>query len=212
MADFNALIAGYRRFHEAGWVEERERWEALAEGQKPKTMVIACSDSRTDPARIFDTVPGEIFTVRNIANLVPPFEQGGGRHGVSAALEFAITQLEVEEVVVMGHGSCGGCAAALTGQFRGAAPGEGGFIAHWIDMLDEAREAVLIDYGSDLDGKAFEAMEHEAVKVSLKNLRTFPWVCEREAAGTLKLHGAYFAISDGVLHVLDEASGIFAPV
>jgi carbonic anhydrase len=208
MADFNALLDGYRRFRDERWRQERERWAELAEGQSPKVMVIACSDSRVDPATIFDTSPGEMFVVRNVANLVPPFEVGGGRHGVSAALEFAVTQLEVPEIVVMGHGQCGGVSAALSRRFENAAPGEGGFIAHWIDLLDEARDKIVHKHG-DSDG-AVRALEHETVRVSLRNLRTFPPVAERERAGTLTLHGAYFAIADGTLHLLDEASGQFS--
>ncbi|HEX8514119.1 MAG TPA: carbonic anhydrase [Allosphingosinicella sp.] len=200
------LIDGYRRFREADWARERARWSQLAEGQSPRVMVIACSDSRVDPTQIFDSGPGEMFVVRNVAALVPPYETTGGHHGVSAALEFAVTQLEVEEVVVMGHGFCGGCAAALTGQFDDAAHGEGHFIADWIELLRDARDKVRAEHGED-----FRAMELEGVRVSLTNLRTFPWVRERESDGRLKLHGAYFAISDGVLHLLDEASGEFAP-
>jgi carbonic anhydrase len=210
MTGFNELIEGYRRFREHGWKAQRERWAELAAAQRPKVMVIACSDSRVDPSMIFDTRPGEMFVVRNVANLVPPFEPDTGYHGVSAALEFAVTQLEVEELVVMGHGSCGGCAAALTGQFDSAAHGAGHFIAHWIDMLREAREQVRERY-PELDASAYLAMEHEGVRVSLRNLRTFPWVREREETGRLKLHGAYFAIADGRLHVLDEATGAFSP-
>src|SRR5215212_12250082 len=134
MQHISKLIEGYRRFRETGWKRERDRWSELAEGQSPKLMVIACSDSRVDPAQIFDVKPGEIFVVRNVANLSPPFETEPGHHGVSAALEFAVTQLEVEEIVVMGHGSCGGCAAALTGQFEDAEPGQGHFIASWVDL------------------------------------------------------------------------------
>ncbi|MFW2830191.1 carbonic anhydrase [Sphingomonas sp. ID0503] len=209
MADFNDLLNGYRRFRTGGWQAQRARWAELAQGQSPKVMVIACSDSRVDPSQIFDTSPGEMFVVRNVANLVPPFEVGGGRHGVSAALEFAVTQLEVSEVVVMGHGACGGCKAALSRQFADAQPGDGGFIAHWIDLLDEARDRIKAEHG---DGpEAVHAMELEAVKVSLANLRTFPFVAKREAAGTLKLRGAYFAIADGLLHLLDEDSGSFSP-
>jgi carbonic anhydrase len=211
LADFSALIEGYHRFRDTGWSSQRERWSQLAEGQAPRVIIIACSDSRVDPAQIFDASPGEMFVVRNVANLVPPFETGGGYHGVSAALEFAVTQLKVEEIIVMGHGFCGGCAAALTGQFTGASPGEGGFIAHWIDMLDEAREKVRAAHSEPLGREAFHEMELEAVRVSLRNVRTFPWVREREADGALKLHGAFFAISDGVLHVLDEETGEFAP-
>lgn len=210
MTGFADLIEGYRRFRRSGWATQRERWAELAEGQSPRVMVIACSDSRVDPAQIFDARPGEMFVVRNVANLVPPFEPDSAYHGVSAALEFAVTQLEVDELVVMGHGSCGGCAAALTGQFDRAGHGAGHFIAHWIDMLTDARAAIRARHPI-LDQAAYRAMEHEGVRISLRNLRTFPWVREREQAGRLKLHGAYFAISDGILHVCDEASGGFAP-
>jgi carbonic anhydrase len=203
----DALIAGYRRFRDTAWREQRERWEALKDGQAPKVMVIACSDSRVDPSQIFDTLPGEMFVVRNVAAMVPPFEIGGWRHGVSAAIEFAVTQLEVPEIVVMGHGACGGVHAALTRRFHESAPGEGGFIAGWIHLLDEARDRVLSTHGDAPE--AGQAMELEAVKVSIANLRTFPFVRAREAAGTLKLHGAYFAIRDGMLHLLDESSGAF---
>jgi len=212
MARFNELIDGYRRFRETGWGRERERWAELAEGQSPKVMVIACSDSRVDPAQIFDVRPGEIFVVRNVANLVPPYETGGGHHGVSAALEFAVTQLQVEEVIVLGHGFCGGSAAALTGQFDDAPHGEGHFIADWIQLLEAAREKVRGEHGErGFERDAFRAMELEGVRTSLGNLRTFPFVTEREADGRLALHGAFFSIAEGVLHVLDEKSGAFAP-
>jgi len=205
---FAGLVAGYRRFRELGWSSQRERWTELRDGQSPRVMVIACSDSRVDPAQIFDTSPGEIFVVRNVANLVPPFELGGGRHGVSAALEFAVTQLEVSEIVVLGHGSCGGVEAALSRRFAGQPAGNGGFIAHWVDMLDEARERIIAEYGEGPEAK--RALELETVRVSLANLRSFPCIPEREAAGKLKLRGAYFAIADGVLHVMTE-DGTFAP-
>src|SRR3954466_13818668 len=129
MTGFSDLLSGYQRFRETDWTRQRSRWAELREGQKPSVMVIACSDSRVDPAQVFDTSPGEIFVVRNVANLVPPFELDGSRHGVSAALEFAVTQLNVTDIVVMGHGSCGGVKASLTHAFDGAEPGEGGFIA-----------------------------------------------------------------------------------
>ena len=207
---FAAMIDGYRRFRETGWARDRERWSDLAEGQSPEVMVIACSDSRVDPATIFDTRPGEMFVVRNVAALVPPYQPDSNYHGVSAALEFAVTQLEVKEVLVMGHGFCGGCAASLTGQFDAARDGEGHFIAHWIDLLDPARDKVRAEHPT-LDRAAFQAMEREGVRVSLRNLRTFPWVAEREATGRLKLHGAVFSISDGILYVCDEAQGGFSP-
>ena len=174
-------------------------------------MVLACADSRVDPAHIFDAKPGEMFVVRNIAALAPPYEITRGFHGVSAALEFAVTQLEVGAILVMGHGLCGGCAAALTGQFDNTEPGDGHFIADWVRMLSAARDRVRAKH-ERLDRVAFLEMEREAVKVSLANLRTFPWITEREQLGSLKLHGAHFSIAEGQLYILDEAEGAFRPV
>jgi carbonic anhydrase len=213
MPGLDGLLDGYRRFRATGWARERERWSDLAEGQSPDVMVIACSDSRVDPATIFDARPGEMFVVRNVAALVPPYQPDSNYHGVSAALEFAVTQLKVGEILVMGHGFCGGCAAALTGQFDEARSEgeEGHFIAHWIDLLDEARDHVLARHDGEFGRSAFQEMEMEGVKVSLRNLRSFPWVSEREAEGSLRLGGAFFSIADGCLHLLDEASGIFSP-
>lgn len=210
MTDFNDLVDGYQRFRTSDWRRQRDRWAELKEGQSPKVMVIACSDSRVDPAQIFDTLPGEIFVVRNVANLVPPFETGGGHHGVSAALEFAVTQLEVTDVVVMGHGACGGCKAALTQGFAHAPQGEGGFVSDWVSLLDDAREKVIAKHGDAADTDAMREMELESVRTSIANLRTFPFVTKREDAGTLTLRGAYFAIADGVLHLMDE-NGEFKP-
>lgn len=211
MTAFSNLIAGYGRFRQDQWPAERSRWAELLEGQSPRTMVIACSDSRVDPAQIFDTRPGEIFVVRNVAALVPPYETTAGRHGVSAAVEFAVLALGVSDILVMGHGRCGGCAAALHRTVADALPGEGGFVAHWVDMLDEARAEVAAEFGTE--GRAAErAMEEAAVKVSLANLMSFPFVAERVEAGTLRLRGGLFAIADGILYLLDEDSGRFAPV
>lgn len=211
MTDFADMLAGYRRFRNTGWGQQRGRWDELNEGQSPRVMVIACSDSRVDPTQIFDTSPGEIFVVRNVAALVPPFETNPGHHGVSAALEFAVQVLKVQEIVVMGHGKCGGCKAALSQALKDAPPGEGGFVHNWIELLDGAREKVVARFGDDRSRDAERAMEQEGVKVSLDNLRTFPCVRSKERDGELKLIGAFFAIADGQLHVLDEASGQFAP-
>jgi len=210
MPYLNQLIEGYRRFRETVWARERERWAELSEGQSPKVMILSCADSRVDPAQIFDARPGEMFVVRNIAALAPPYETSRGFHGVSAALEFAVTQLRVGEILVMGHGLCGGCAAALTGQFDDSDHGEGHFIADWVGMLSGARDRVRAEH-ADLDPDAFLAMEREAVKVSIANLRTFPWIVEREQSGDLKLHGAHFSIAEGRLYILDEAEDTFRP-
>ena len=205
------LIEGYRRFRQTRWAHERERWAELAEGQSPQVMILACADSRSDPAEIFDARPGEMFVARNIAALAPPYETSSGFHGVSAALEFAVTQLEVGEILVMGHGMCGGCAAALTGKFDDRRSGHGQFIADWVRMLERARDKVRARH-TELDRDAFLDMEQEAVKVSLANLRTFPWITERERDGRLKLHGGHFSIAEGRLYLLDEEKGAFEPV
>lgn len=211
MPEFAELLRGYRRFREASYPKQRARYEKLvAEGQHPKLMIIGCSDSRVDPAQIFDVDPGEIFVVRNVAALVPPFETTPGQHGVSAALEFAVQFLEVRQIVVMGHGMCGGCKAALTRDLHGSELGEGGFIANWVHLLDEAREPVAARHGTH-GREAERAMELAAVGVSLENLRTFPCVREKEGSGDLKLRGAFFSISEGVLYVRDEETGEFIP-
>ncbi|MDO7835322.1 carbonic anhydrase [Sphingobium sp. HBC34] len=211
MTDFSDMLQGYHRFRATGWNQQRARWDELNEGQSPRVMVIACSDSRVDPAQIFDTGPGQIFVVRNVAALVPPFETAPGHHGVSAALEFAVQVLKVGEIVVMGHGKCGGCKAALSQDLKDAPPGEGGFIHNWIELLDDARDVVVGRYGEQRDRTVERAMEQEAVKVSLANLRTFPCVRSKERKGELKLIGSFFAITDGVLNILDEESGAFSP-
>jgi len=207
--EFDRLIQGYHRFHKEDWSRQRSRWAQLAEGQSPKTLVIACSDSRVDPTRIFDVTPGELFVVRNIANLVPPFELSKGYHGVSAALEFAVTQLNVPQIIVMGHGACGGVNASLNHAFEGAPRGQGGFIAEWVSLLEEERDRIVAELGTGPE--AIRALEYACVRVSIANLRTFPCIPEREAAGTLKLRGAHFAIAEGVLYLMDEKTGEFAP-
>jgi len=165
-------------------------------------MIIACSDSRVDPATIFGSRPGEVFVVRNVAALVPPFDKSGGLHGVSAALEFAVTKLGVEEILVLGHGACGGVNAALTRSLENAKPGEGGFVAEWIGLLDEARDKVLAAHGANQEGQT--ALEQEGVRVSIANLKTFPFVRKGLEEGTLSIHGAVFAIADGKLRVLED--------
>ena len=211
MPEFTELLRGYHRFRADGYPEQRERYDKLvAEGQSPKLMIIGCSDSRVDPAQIFDVDPGEIFVVRNVAALVPPYEESAGQHGVSAALEFAVNFLKVRQIVVMGHGMCGGCQAALSRDLYGNAPGEGGFIANWVGLLDDARDEVVAKHGTE-GREAERAMELAAVGVSLANLRTFACVRKREADGSLKLRGAFFSIAEGVLYVRDEETGQFQP-
>lgn len=207
MPEFASLVDGYRRFRSHSYVEQKARFDALSnDGQAPPVMIISCCDSRVDPATVFDTVPGQVFALRNVANLVPPFETGGGLHGASAAIEFGVLGLGVKHIVVLGHGQCGGIGAALAGGDLGM---EGrSFVDDWMTIVSDARDRVL----HDCTGDQQLALEHEAIKVSIANLRSFPFIAEREAAGALKLHGAWFAITSGGLHVLDEASGLFEAV
>lgn len=211
MKNFGEMIEGYGRFRGGDWKFQRERWERLIEGQEPQVMVISCSDSRVDPAQIFDVAPGEIFVVRNVAALVPPYETTPGQHGVSAAVEFAVQFLKVRQIVVMGHGLCGGCQAALSRSLHDNPAGEGGFVANWVSLLDEVRNPVAAQYGTD-GREAERAMEYAAVRQSIANLKTFPFVAEKLASGELELRGAHFAIADGVLYVMDDDTGEFAAV
>ncbi len=206
MPEFRKLLDGYVRFRSDNYATERARWETLAEGQEPPVMIVACCDSRVDPATIFDTQPGQAFVLRNVANLVPPYEEGGGLHGASAAIEFGVTGLGVRHVVVMGHGACGGIKAALAGHDHTALPS---FIDGWMSILDRPRAQILAD--SSIENKQL-ALELAAVRQSLENLRTFPFIAQREAAAELSLHGCHFAIAEGQLFVLDDAEDAFRPV
>jgi carbonic anhydrase len=206
VSEFIALVEGYRRFRSDAYLRQKARFDKLAsEGQAPPIMIISCCDSRVDPATIFDTIPGQVFALRNVANLVPPYETGGGLHGVSAAIEFGVTGLKVKHIVVLGHAQCGGISAALRGGDLGMSGRS--FVDDWVNIISDARDQVVAEAPSDPQ----TALELIAIKVSLENLRSFPFIADREATGALKLHGAYFGISEGVLHVLDEASGQFSP-
>jgi carbonic anhydrase len=204
MPEFAHLVEGYRRFRSHGYVAQKARFDQLAsDGQAPPIMIISCCDSRVDPATIFDTTPGQVFALRNVANLVPPYETGGGRHGVSAAIEFGVLGLGVRHILVLGHAQCGGIKAALEGGDLGL-PGRS-FVDDWMDIIRDARDAVVSDAPVDPQ----KTLELDSIRVSLANLRSFPFIADKEEAGELKLHGAYFGIADGDLRVLDEESGIF---
>ena len=192
------LTAGYHRFRADHWPTARADYEVLAtKGQKPHTLIVACSDSRADPALIFDAKPGELFVVRNVANLVPPYEPDGKLHGVSAALEFGVNVLKVQHVVVMGHASCGGVNA-----MRNGAPSNcQDFVAPWVAQGVPAVSAALEGVAAD---EQETVAEEAVVRLSLDNLRTFPWIAERETAGELKLIGLHFGIADGVLRALTD--------
>jgi carbonic anhydrase len=207
---FGNLIEGYGRFRANQCSATRDHWQQLVEGQSPRALIVACCDSRADPATIFDADPGDIFVVRNVANLVPPFEPGEGRDGVSAAIEFAVTQLNVPEIVVMGHEKCGGISAVLTGRFHDAPVGEGGLIDRWMSQIDESARPLAQEHGTGPE--AHRLLEEAAIRQSMANLRTFPFVVAREQNRSLVVLGCHFSIRDGELWVLDEAEGQFRPV
>ena len=203
----DALIDGYHRFTEGRLSAERERYRALArEGQRPQTMVIACCDSRAAPETIFDVGPGELFVVRNVANIVPPYEPDGGQHATSAAIEFAVVALEVTNIIVLGHGRCGGIAAALNADMEPLSPGD--FIGKWINLLRPSAEKVA---GTDFltPAERQTALERFAVRGSIDRLREFPLVTEAESSGKVALHGAWFDIESGELWVMDPETGDF---
>ena len=201
------LLNGYRNFMSGRYAEQSARYRALAEtGQKPKTLVIACCDSRAAPETIFDSGPGELFVIRNVANLVPPYEPDGQYHSTSAALEFAVQSLKVSDIVVMGHGRCGGISAALALDAEPLSPGD--FIGKWMGMLRPVAEQIQ---GAELltQGERQRALERVSIRNSLANLRTFPCVRILEEKGRLQLHGSWFDISTGELWIMDAKTGDF---
>ncbi len=202
MKTVDDMIAGYRRFRGGVYSSQAELYRQLGEGQDPDIMLIGCADSRAEPSDIFNAAPGQMFVVRNVANLVPPYQPNGGLHGVSAALEFAVNILKVKIIVVMGHGGCGGVSASLT---KNDNPLIGEFVAPWVRLLDQARERVL---ESNPVNPQF-ALELEGIETSIENLMTFPFVREKVEAGTLELHGAWFAIKHGELHWRNARTGRF---
>ena len=199
------LLSGYHRFRQDGWTQAKAEYETLAAaGQKPHTLVVACSDSRADPALIFDAAPGQLFVVRNVANIVPPYQPDGKQHGVSAALEFGVRVLGVSRIAVMGHALCGGVNAMI----NGAPDVCNDFVRPWVAQAEPVvRRAV--EGLSENDKQT--AGEHAVVRLSLDNLRTFPWIAEKEAAGELRLSGLHFGIAAGLLTKLKNA-GRFTPL
>jgi carbonic anhydrase len=193
-----SLIDGYRRFREGYYREHREELEALAAGQSPHIAVVSCCDSRVDPAVVFDTRPGDLFIIRNVASLVPPSESEGLYHGTSAALEFAVTGLGVEHIVVLGHAQCGGVKAMMESHAAGCCEPRS-FIERWVSM----GYPCLDDLKRNGQAPSPKAAEHATVRLSLNNLRTFPWIAERLEAGTLSLHGWYYDLATSTIERLE---------
>ena len=208
MSGTQTLLDGFRKFREMYFEKAPDLYRDLAShGQKPRFAVVACSDSRVDPAIVLQTEPGDIFAVRNVAALVPPYEEDGRYHGTSAALEFAVTELAVEHIIVIGHALCGGIAAMVRQQEGGQIGGK--FLAAWTDLLREARtRALAADPG--LEGDALlGAAERQSVRLSLDNLATFGFVRQAMAAGQLSLHGWYLNIYQGALEIWNPDTETF---
>lgn len=198
MNHIEKLVEGFKRFHSHNYEENCALFDRLSkQGQSPKTIVVGCCDSRVDPAIVTDCDPGDLFIIRNVANLVPPFETRGNYHGTSAALEFGVRHLEVENIVVLGHAQCGGI-RALMNQESGAGAQEG-FISSWMKVASNARNRVLSRMHDEPLEKQVRACEQEGILVSLDNLLTFPWILERVAQNKLTLHGWYFDLERGEL-------------
>lgn len=203
----STLLSGYRNFMSGRYVDQRERYRVLAEqGQKPHTLVVACCDSRAAPEMVFDADPGELFVVRNVANMVPPYEPDGQYHSTSAALEFAVQALRVKDIIVMGHGRCGGISAALDPNSEPLSPGD--FIGKWMNLVAPAAEQ--IQGNSVMTAVERQtALERISIRNSISNLRTFPCVKILEERGKLRIHGAWFDISNGELWVMDPQTRDF---
>ncbi|NTV50234.1 MAG: carbonic anhydrase [Geobacteraceae bacterium] len=209
MKDIAHFIAGFNRFRQHYFDPHEQRFAALQQGQNPKVLVIGCSDSRVDPAILTGCAPGELFVVRNVANLVPPCEYDNQHHGVSAALEYAVCHLEVERIIILGHSGCGGIGALMHGISNGR-PAE--FIGPWVNIAERARQQVLLELPDKDPATQSRACEQAAILVSLENLLTFPWISERVESGSLLLHGWYFDISIGQLYSYAPETAGFEPL
>ncbi len=209
MQDLQKLIRGFKRFQKQFFQSDNTLFEQLKQQQTPKTLVVGCSDSRVDPAIITKSQPGDLFVIRNVANLVPPYEPDTKHHGVSSALEYAVRILRVEHIIVMGHSNCGGIDALLRGSEKRPV---GEFIDHWVDIARPAKEAVLRDMADKPAPLQRKACEEASILISLENLLTFPWLVERVNAGNLAIHGWYFDLEAGQMLGYNPETSLFEPL
>lgn len=202
MSSPRRLIEGFARFRERHFAEDDALFRGLVEqGQTPKILVVACCDARVDPALVLDCSPGDLFVIRNVANLVPPAENQGHYHGTSAALEFGVRKLNVGHIIVLGHAHCGGIHALLEGDMQK----DDAFVSQWMGIAGAARERVNREFAGIGSAARHRACEQQAILVSLDNLMTFPWIRDRVEQGKLELHGWYFDIERGELLGYDAA-------
>jgi carbonic anhydrase len=204
------LTMGFLDFQRDTFAPKREFFQQLARKQRPKILMVACSDSRVDPAILAHADPGDIFMIRNVANLVPPYANDESKHGTSAALEFGVKALEVEHIIVFGHVGCGGIEALLTAD--PVLNREHAFIFNWLQIADEARRRTLIKCRHLSLTDQLRCLEEESVKTSLANLLTFPWIEERVQSGRLRLHGWHFDLNSGNVHIYVPDRNVFLPL
>ncbi|ADU67071.1 carbonic anhydrase [Desulfurispirillum indicum] len=209
MKDIEGFISGFKRFQNTWLGSDKTLFDELREGQSPKAMLIGCSDSRVDPAILTDCLPGELFIVRNVANLVPPCRPDEGHHGVSAALEYAVCHLNVEHIIVLGHSQCGGIKGLMDGICECS---KQSFIGSWVGIAQAAKEKVLKELSHKPVEVQNQACEKAAILLSLENLLSFPWIKERVENGSLELHGWYFDLQAGTLSGLSQETGNFIPL
>lgn len=204
------LIAGYQRFRDGYYQQNKERLLKLAqEGQFPKIAIVSCCDSRVDPTIIFDCEPGDLFVIRNVANLVPPCESSDSFHGTSAALEFAVNGLEIESIIVLGHTQCGGIKALMDNP-QPSIPKS--FISTWMKQLESVCNDILDDDNFAVQEQRYHACEQKGISQSLNNLMSFPWIRARVNEGKLRLHGWYYDLNSAELFALQDDTGMFQKI
>ena len=209
MANFHELIEGFHNFREEYLLKETEFFEELKHGQNPHTLVIACCDSRVDPAHVTRSNPGEMFVIRNVANLVPPYHPDSTFHGVSSAIEYAVCVLEVKHIIVLGHSGCGGIHTLMSEEWHNH-PSE--FLTRWLTLAEPARRRVKERLGDRPEELQLRVCEESSILLSMENLMTFPWIRERVEAGNLKIHGWYFNLHEGELYDYDSEKEEFLPL
>ena len=210
MDPLDKLVEGFKNFKQRYYIAEPELFEELVDkGQAPKTLVIACCDSRVHPAQVLNTSPGDIFVARNVANLVPPFEDDGKSHGTSAAIEYGVKHLKVEHIIVFGHGQCGGIKSLMAG---GVGSEDDSFIDPWMSTAVPSREEILENHSDKSFAEQCQICEQAVIGVSVNNLLSFPWIKSRVDAGELQVHGWYFEIKKGILFELKQEDGSFASI
>ena len=210
LTDISTFVKGFGRFQEKYFAGEKNLFETLRQGQSPSTLVISCCDSRADPGMLMGASPGDIFVVRNVGNMVPPYRNDAEMPGIRADIEFAIKGLNVSHIIILGHSGCGGIRALMDGE--GITEHHYEFIGNWVSIAREARDRVFRELPNEPDAVKSRACEHWAIALSLRNLMTFPWICKKVQAGTLALHGWYFDIQAGELLAYSPETDSFAPL